>query len=256
MHIVNESPENASPSQHERKCCAPTNSRLTLAIIFIAAGILLMLNRLDILSYEVFRMFFNWPMLLIAVGLYLVFVVRNRLNGSLLTLVGLMFFLPKVIDIPMDISNLLLPVGLIIAGLMFLINRKGNPKTSHSFDFQSSTSYNENVINHNHIMGGGKYLISSSQFSGGRIDAIMGGGTYDFMQAKLAPGINILDLSFVMGGVELIVPAHWNIKIEVESILGGFNESGFRATVTQNEADGILVLKGKAVLGGGEIKRR
>jgi len=112
MHIVNESPENASPSQHERKCCAPTNSRLTLAIIFIAAGILLMLNRLDLMSYEVFRMFFNLPILLMAVGLYLIFDVRNRLNGSLLMLVGLMFYLPKVIGYSFGYSQFTFTCGI------------------------------------------------------------------------------------------------------------------------------------------------
>ena len=55
-----------------------------------------------------------------------------------------------------------------------------------------------------------------------------------------------------MGGVDLKVPAHWNILIEVSPIMGGVDDKRKLHEVT--DPDSTLVIKGFCLFGGLEIK--
>ncbi len=82
----------------------------------------------------------------------------------------------------------------------------------------------------------------------------MGGGKYNFRNVKLAPGIQILEVSLIFGGVELHVPSEWDVKIEVSSIFGGFSNKNM-SYIRSTEATGQLIIRGSAIFGGGEVKR-
>lgn len=82
---------------------------------------------------------------------------------------------------------------------------------------------------------------------------IFGGSTFDFTDARLAPGHNILDVVSVFGGFKLIIPPDWNVKLEVTAILGGVSDKRTRVKEIQGN-DKVLVIRGIAIFGGGEIK--
>ena len=66
-------------------------------------------------------------------------------------------------------------------------------------------------------------------------------------------GTHVLDVTCIFGGVEIIVPGDWNIKVEVAAVLGGF-EDNRKAPGKPVDPDKTLIIKGVTVFGGGEIK--
>jgi hypothetical protein len=52
----------------------------------------------------------------------------------------------------------------------------------------------------------------------------------------------------------LIVPAGWNVKIDVFSIFGGVSDKRFIGSDTVRDNTRTLLLKGFVMFGGGEIK--
>jgi len=112
----------------------------------------------------------------------------------------------------------------------------------------------ENQIDDTAVFGGGDHLMRSQQFKGGRITAVFGGSSFDLRKAKLAPGINVIDVFCLFGGTKLIIPEDWNIKIRVTSIFGGFSDKRHIMPETHTNEETQLVITGMAVFGGGEIK--
>jgi predicted membrane protein len=75
------------------------------------------------------------------------------------------------------------------------------------------------------------------------------------LKAKLAPGENVIDVFCLFGGMKVIVPEGWTVKIRVLSIFGGFSDK-HRYKFPENNVDqgSQLIIRGTAVFGGGEIK--
>jgi hypothetical protein len=57
----------------------------------------------------------------------------------------------------------------------------------------------------------------------------------------------------VFGGCKLIVPADWEIKVEVNAVFGGFSDKRLNLPTITEKSGKILIIKGVAVFGGGEI---
>jgi predicted membrane protein len=102
------------------------------------------------------------------------------------------------------------------------------------------------------IFGGSEKRMTTKNFRGGKITSIFGGSTVDFSDSKLADGQNELDVLSIFGGFKLIVPVDWTIKIEAMSILGGIADK--RTRYTDDASGKVLIIKGVALFGGGEIK--
>ncbi len=94
--------------------------------------------------------------------------------------------------------------------------------------------------------------MQSSDFSGGKITTIMGGNEIDFRECQLAHGTSVIDIACIMGGVEIYLPEHWKVVVEISPILGGIDDK--RASIVEPEEEKILVLKGFCLFGGVEIR--
>ena len=82
---------------------------------------------------------------------------------------------------------------------------------------------------------------------------MFGGSEIDLTQAKLAEGVYTLEVNAIFGGVTVIVPSDWKIELKMTSILGGFTDK--RAYIKENpDPSKVLVIRGSAIFGGGEIK--
>ncbi len=231
-----------------------TLSRLILALSLIYSGIVLIGYKTNYITPEVFHMIFNWQLLIIAIGAGSLAKKGNHSGGYVMILIGVFFLLPEFINIPFETRQLFWPAILIGAGIIVLIKGSRNISGESKFSFQKSDISDIDMINDNHIFSGGEFHITSENFKGGRISTIMGGGKYNLRNAKLAPGIQIIEVSLIFGGIELNVPAEWDVKVEVSSIFGGFSNKNFSYTKA-NETTGQLIIRGTAIFGGGEIKR-
>jgi len=103
----------------------------------------------------------------------------------------------------------------------------------------------------NSVFGGTKRKILSKDFKGGEINTVFGGNDIDLSQADIN-GTATFETNIVFGGVKLIVPAHWQIKSEVDCVFGTVEDK--RRDTNVSAENKTLVLKGGVVFGSIEIK--
>jgi hypothetical protein len=71
------------------------------------------------------------------------------------------------------------------------------------------------------------------------------------MQADFE-GRVVLEVTQILGGTKLIIPAHWEVQPEMLAVMGGIEDK--RQVHNGIASDKVLILKGTSVLGGIEIK--
>lgn len=221
---------------------------IVFGLIAITAGILLIYNNMGLLDPQIKRILFSWQMILIIAGFINIFSRSSRLFGFIMMSVGGFFILPKMMDLPAGFTSTFWPLLIIIAGILIIFfNVTKCRKIGHS-----KQSSSDDVIDDSFIFGGGERTITSDNFSGGKTVNVFGGSTYDLTRCVLKKGINELEVTCVFGGTKVIVPSTWNIRIEVSSVLGAFEDK--RKFINDPiETDKTLIIKGNAILGGGEI---
>lgn len=225
-------------------------SKIAVGVVLITLGAILVIERTGLLPSYFENIIFSWQMLLIAIGFVMTFGTGKRGPGLVVMAVGGFFLLPELFDIPFRTYGLFWPAIFIIGGLVILTNAKWLKSGS----WKNREASSADIIDHVHIFGGGERIVNSENFRGGSVTAIFGGSEVDFTRAKLAPGTNELEVTWIFGGGSLIVPPDWNIVIEVTPILGGFSDSRKLAYGAPIDLSRTLVIKGTCIFGGGEIK--
>ncbi len=232
----------------------PQMKKYVLGVIVIVAGILLLLSNTGLLPWDLRHIIFSWQMLLICIGIVSFFSSESRTPGTILILIGSIFLLPRIFDLPFNVWHLFWPAILIGIGVLMLFKR--SPKSGVEWRFQHARkeqALDEGFIHEDNIFSGGKQRIMNQVFRGGTINCIFGGSEIDMTQAALGDGVNELEVNTIFGGVTLIVPADWRVQIKMTSIMGGFSDK--RAYVKENpDPSRVLVIKGSTIFGGGEIK--
>jgi len=229
---------------------SPGTSKIAIGVVLIVLGSVLVIERTGFLPSYIENIIFSWQMLLIAIGFVMTIGNGNKGPGLIVMAVGGFFLIPELFDVPFRTYRLFWPALFIIAGVIIL----SNARWFRSDRWKSRETASADEIDITHIFGGGERIVTSENFSGGKITAIFGGSEIDFTRAKLAPGTNEVEVTFIFGGGSLIVPSDWNVVLEVTPILGGFSDS--RKMITSNPIDvsKTLVIKGTVIFGGGEIK--
>ncbi|HEY0610067.1 MAG TPA: LiaF domain-containing protein, partial [Chitinophaga sp.] len=110
----------------------------------------------------------------------------------------------------------------------------------------------DDLVNALAVFGGDNRVVLSKNFQGGDITSIFGGSEVNFTQADFT-GTVVVEATAVFGGIELIVPANWEVKMEVNTIFGGVEDKRPVELMGPNP-DKMLVIRGTCVFGGIEIK--
>lgn len=253
MIKLDDSPEK-NDSQNVRPRGRNYDSRTFLGILFVAIGSILIARNYGWLDYDLSRHLISWQMLLIVIGL---FNLARRAYTPAIILIGIgLFFL---IDFPDNFRENFWPALIILVGVSFILQWRRSPHRhhyhhhDHQFDhfgdeYTSSTDY----IDETAIFGGKTVSVVSQNFEGGKITAIFGGSKINLLYSKPAPGCT-LDVANIFGGTKITVPEDWNIKIEVVSIFGGFEDKRSRSVISGTGSGKIVVIKGTCIFGGGEI---
>ncbi len=225
--------------------------RFALGIVIVAAGILLILRNTNVLDLASTHIIFSWQMLIIAIGFVNLFG-RKRIIALLTMLVGVVYLIPEFYDLDFNLSAVFWPSLLILGGvMMILFGGKHFPhfKDHTTIIHNGTDDFIEDVV----VFGGSERIITTQNFRGGKLVTIFGGLKLDLSQAKLAEGKHYLEVISVFGGVETKLPSDWNVKTDVISILGGFSDKRRNVNIPEDEKN-ILIVKGVAIFGGGEIK--
>lgn len=228
-----------------------TDRKLIIGIILMLAGGLLLLDTFDITQLPIRHYIFSWKTLLIAIGVVILFTKERATAGYVLIGLGVIFWLPSLINYNIALHQIFWPAILIGIGVL-IITRRGQHTRRHRVsngNKESSSDYIDDVS----VLGGGTKIIQSKNFKGGDITAIFGGSEFSFKEAELSPDGCTIDVFTMFGGSKLIIPDNWVVKSDMFSIFGGFNDKRL-VRAEEGEQASVLYLKGAVIFGGIEIK--
>lgn len=100
------------------------------------------------------------------------------------------------------------------------------------------------------FMSGVKRNIVSPLFRRANLTAIMGGIEFDLRQCTATGGEAVIDVFAIWGGIQIRIPADWEVVSEVMPIMGGVDDRSGHVQPARHR----LVLKGAAIMGGIEVK--
>ena len=256
----------------------PRAGKIFAGVILLAVGVVMLLQKS---GYNFPIWFITWEMIVITVGLFIGFRSNFRHPAwFILVTVGLLFLVENYYP-AFHARRFLWPTLIILIGLWLIFGRQRsrirgphynsfNPApepmmTNQPFEPQlageaatqpypepgqvNNTVSNLDYLSVTAILGGTKKIIVSKNFQGGEILTFMGGAEINLVQADIQ-GRAVLDVSQVMGGIKLLVPANWTVISEMAVILGGIDDK--RLVVTQAQ-DKLLIIKGTSLMGGLEI---
>ena len=101
--------------------------------------------------------------------------------------------------------------------LILLLTRKSHSRLN-------GATLNPDRVHATSILGGITDRSVSKDFRGGRLTAFLGGVSVDLREAEVVEKPARIYVSAILGGVEISVPQHWNVKKDVRPIAGGVDD--------------------------------
>jgi predicted membrane protein len=222
---------------------------------------------------------FTWPVILIALGLFI--GLKHSFRGPawfILIVIGGAFLADEAFP-GVSLRAYILPFVIILFGILFIL-RPWRHRHRHRFhhhhhhwrdrfENQQIDQENQPVINDpanttdfsasandfidiTTAFGGVKKNVFSKNLKGGDIVTFMGGAEIDLRQADFTGTITI-DTTNIFGGTKLIIPSSWDVHSEIVAIFGGVDDK--RQLNGQNlDPDKVIRLEGTCLFGGIEIR--
>ena len=245
------------------------SGRLIVGLAVLIVGVILLLNNLGVgIEIEVREVLRLWPVIPLILGLNWLFLSFGSSEGAegkkvffswgqfstalIAIAIGVIFLGRNLGLFEVDTSmffNLLFPVILILIGFNLLRGRAQNSGSGGRFTFMGGAN-----------VGGAEPW----KLEGGSYFAFMGGIEMDLTKAEVPEGETVLDLTAIMGGIEVKIPRDMAVIYEGSAVLGGVSfkdqeDGGIIAgrKIEQNidQSNGRRVrIQARAILGGVEIK--
>jgi cell wall-active antibiotic response 4TMS protein YvqF len=134
---------------------------------------------------------------------------------------------------------------ILIAAAVVFFALNGRPSSASARE----TLTNDPTFSGTAVLSGIERRISSSDFRGAEASAFMGGVTLDFRDAAMKGNEAEIDVSAIMGGIEIRVPRTWIVINRVTPIMGGVEDH-----THSTDGNKRLVIEGTVFMGGLEIK--
>lgn len=227
------------------------HAKLSLGIVVVLLGLLLFLKNMEIIPEPWVHYIISWQMLLVFVGLFGI-IKHKGLNifGYIVMGVGIYFMISDIYVVPYKTLQIISPLFIVFIGLIIIFKKSRKSIIPQNCMPNQDSNYFEDV----RIFGGGKVIIDSQNFKGGKSFTVFGGNEINLSMANLEEGVHTIEMLAIFGGSEIIVPPEWNIKVEVAGIFGGFNDKRTIHRDLHINRKKTLIIKGLAIFGGGEIK--
>lgn len=222
-------------------------TQMILGAVVIAIGLGFLLENLNIISFGDAISF--WPVLFIVIGS--IKLAENNKNsgngvtGMMLIAVGGALILRNLGFLQVDMRTAW-PLVLIFLGAAVVYKSFRRRKGATLIKAEDGT---DAVVDVTAILGGIERRITTPNFRGGEVTAVMGSCDLDLRGSSIE-GEAVINVFAAMGGISLKVPADWTVVLEGTPIMGGFEEK----TIAAPDRSKRLVIKGYALMGGVEIR--
>ena len=210
--------------------------RFAFGLCLLAAGTIFWLDRIGRVEARDYTVW--WPVGLIVIGL--AHVPRRQWGGAAVWLIiGFFFLAPTIGFAHWNLWRLLgmWPLTISAAGIT-LVMQAFKPQLPNSFHALA-------------VMAGNVRSLGAQDFASGDVVAVMGGCEVDLAYATLRQGEAVLDVLAFWGGIEVRVPAGWQVENRVAGILGGVDDT---TTAPADPNAPRLILRGSVIMGGLEVK--
>lgn len=221
-------------------------SNVLWGIVLIAAGALFALNALEITNIDVF--FDGWWTLFIivpcAVGL---FTEREKMGNIIGIAVGVVLLLCCQDVLSFSVMwKLAVPAIIVIIGLKMVLSGLLGNKANEIFN--NIKQDGGDVKTGCATFSGCDVNYDGEVFEGAELTAVFGGVKCDLRNAIIQKDCAI-KISAVFGGIDILVPANINVKVNSNSIFGGVSNK----TAVYKDAPTIYV-SGTCMFGGVDVK--
>ncbi|MBS1782254.1 MAG: hypothetical protein JSS78_04245 [Bacteroidetes bacterium] len=223
-------------------------------VIIVLIGVGLLLEKLGLLPQ--FDIQVTWPLVLIAIGLMI--GIRNRFSTPapfILLAIGVFNLIPAftfhVGSKAIDSEDIVMPLLVMLGGLFITLKPR---KKKSWMDMKCSSMTEGQTVDANVVFGGRKEIVTSKNFKGGKVTATFGGAEINLLQAESDDPTMILEVQASFGGCEIIIPSDWDVKNEVETVLGSVEDKRQMRHPEAGVPKKTLILRGSVFCGGVEIK--
>ena len=211
-----------------------------VGILIVIFGIGLLLQQFDLFDFTTILANW-WPIFFILVGIIQIWTngMQAIIPALIFLIVGIMLFIH--IWIEFNLWQILWPFLLIMFGLSIIFSRREWKQALDEADEIHLTTF----------LSGIESINGSKNLSGGSVLSVLGGIQLDLRHAQLTENGAVLNVTTILGGVELIVPEDVHVEIKGTPILGGWENKTNTYGMEKNKT---LYINGVALLGGIVIK--
>lgn len=231
-----------------------SKGRLLTGILVIALGVILLLNNFDVTDIHLGDIIGKiWPLLLVLVGLNIINNQRDTVGiliGGIILLLGIALLGRNFGLFYFDMSYVgkaFWPLIIILVGISILGKSRHNSRGNLA------------------VMGSVDKTQTEWELTNGDYSAIMGGVELDLRKAQFKEREVTLNLTAIMGGINITVPEELAVTCQGTAILGGVDmlgkgSGGIIGTISSETgnlttASHVLHLNCTCIMGGIEIKR-
>lgn len=219
--------------------------RFILGLVIIALGALFLIDQTGVVNANSVIVHW-WPLVIIAIGFVQLMVAPREFVGpGIIILIGIILLGQSLEIYSVNIWAIIWPMAIVLVGLSILLGRKtwlGSSKRTDSDDRAQSMS----------VFSGAEIVSRSQHLTEAEVLAFFGGATVDLRQSHPSPEGAIVDVTAAFGGVDILVPHGWDVRITGIPVFGAF-ENKTATDVIAPDAPRLTV-RGIVIFGGVSIK--
>ena len=221
-------------------------SNLIWGLIFILVGLLLVLDRLNILEFNIF--FKGWWTLFIIIPSLVGLINEREKTGNLIGLIiGICLLLVMQDVISFDLLlKLFFPIIFILIGLSLIFKDRISKKIQK--EVKHIKKKNIKMNEYNAIFSSENLNFKDNSVSNMELSAIFGGLKLDLREAKI-PNDLLIETSSIFGNIEILVPDDVCVKTTGTNIFGGVTNK-----YENNDSKKIIYIENLCLFGGLDIK--